>query len=386
MSIGSVLLIVLCNMSSFRASKVLISLFAIELGASQFTIGTMIAMYALLPALFAVYAGKLSDRLGVRVPMLAGSLGVAAGLLVPWLSPTLPALYASAALIGASHMFYNVSTQNLIGSLGGTEERTRNFSNYALAMAIGSFLGPLTAGFSIDHVGHAMGYLYVAVLPLVSVAIMASARKVGRGPRLKTEDEQAVLSTSLLANPVLRRTLIASAVAVTAQDLFQFYMPIYGHSVGLSASAIGVVLAMAGIAAFVVRIWLPALVKRRGPDTVFNGSLYVSAVAFLMFPLFSGAPALAAIALVLGLGMGCAQPVTLMLIFSRAPEGRSGEALGMRVTINQVTHIAVPVLFGTIGSFFGVAPVFIINALILAGGGLMNREKNQQQISADHHR
>jgi hypothetical protein len=64
-----------------------------------------------------------------------------------------------------------------------------------------------------------------------------------------------------------------------------------------------------------------------------------------------------------------------MLIFSRAPEGRSGEALGMRVTINQITHIAVPVLFGTIGSVFGVAPVFITNALILAGGGLLNRAR-----------
>jgi MFS family permease len=334
-------------------------------------------MYSLLPALLAVYAGKLSDRLGVRVPMLAGSLGLAAGLLVPWLSPALPALYASAALIGVSNMFYNVSAQNLVGSLGGTEERTRNFSNYALAMAIGSFLGPLAAGFSIDYVGHAAGYLYVAALPLVSALIMVSARKVGRGPRLKTEDEQAVLSTSLLANPLLRRTLIASALAVTAQDLFQFYMPIYGHSVGLSASAIGVVLAMSGIAAFVVRTGLPVLVKRWGPDTVFNGSLYISAVAFLLFPLFSGALALAGIALVLGLGMGCAQPVTLMLIFSRAPEGRSGEALGMRVTINQVTHIAVPVIFGTIGSVFGVAPVFIINALILAGGGVLNRQREK---------
>jgi hypothetical protein len=77
--------------------------------------------------------------------------------------------------------------------------------------------------------------------------------------------------------------------------------------------------------------------------------------------------------------MGCAQPVTLMLIFSRAPEGRSGEALGMRVTINQLTHIAVPVIFGTIGSMFGIAPVFVTNALILAGGGLLNREKTRPQ-------
>ena len=34
MRIGTVLLIVLFNMSSFRASKVLVSLYAIELGAS----------------------------------------------------------------------------------------------------------------------------------------------------------------------------------------------------------------------------------------------------------------------------------------------------------------------------------------------------------------
>src|SRR5262245_58429435 len=135
MSISTVLLIVLCNMMSFRASKILISLFALELGASQFYIGIMIAMYSVFPALLAVYAGKLSDRLGVRPPMLAGSLGVSAGLLLPWLLPSVPTLYVSGALIGASHMLYNVATQNLIGSLGGPCAFNSNF-NYS-AMLIG---------------------------------------------------------------------------------------------------------------------------------------------------------------------------------------------------------------------------------------------------------
>jgi predicted MFS family arabinose efflux permease len=196
---------------------------------------------------------------------------------------------------------------------------------------------------------------------------------------VKSEEEQAVISTSLLRIPVLRRTLIAGAMAVTGQDLFQFYMPIYGHSVGLSASAIGVVLAMFGIAAFAVRIWLPALVKRWSPDVVFSTSLYIAALAFLMFPLFSSAATLSLVALVIGIGIGCAQPVTLMLIFSRAPEGRSGEALGMRMTINQFTHIAVPILFGTLGSAFGVAPVFFANALIMVGGGVLSRRNNPAQ-------
>jgi MFS family permease len=373
MHIGTILLIVLFNMSSFRASKVLVSLFAIELGASQFIIGVMIAMYSLLPALLALQVGKLADRLGSRIPMLIGSAGVTLGLLLPWAFQSMTALYASAALIGVSHMVFNVSAQTAVGAVGGAEDRTRNFSNYALIMAVGSFLGPLAGGISIDYFGHARSYLYVAALPLVPVVVLALAGRVGRGRRVKSEEEQAVLSTGILSNPVLRRTLIASAMAVTAQDLFQFYMPIYGHSVGLSASAIGVVLGMFGIAAFIVRIWLPKLVKRWGPETVFNTSLFVAAASFVMFPFFDSAITLCAVALVLGLGMGCAQPVTLMLVYSRAPEGRSGEALGMRVTINQFTHIVVPVVFGTLGSVFGIAPVFWINSLILVGGGLLQR-------------
>lgn len=377
MNIVTVLLIVLFNMSAFRASKVLVSLYAIELGAPQFLIGILIALYSLFPALLALPAGRLTDRLGVRLPMLFGSLGIVLALLLPWLFRSMAALYASAALIGATHMFYNVSVQNLVGSSGGPEDRTRNFSNYALAMALGSFVGPLAAGFSIDQVGHARTYLFAAVLPLVPVAILAFASGVGRGPRVKTEEEQAVLSTNLLAIPALRRALIAGAMAVTGQDLFQFYMPIYGHSVGLSASAIGVVLAMFGIAAFVVRIWLPALVKRWGPVNVFSYSLFISAAAYTLFPLFISAYALAVVALVIGLGLGCAQPVTLTLIYSRAPEGRSGEALGMRMTLNQMTHIAVPIVFGSLGTAFGLAPVFIGNALILAGGGLLSRERKK---------
>ena len=372
MTIGTVILIVICNMSSFRASKVLISLFALELGASQFYIGIMIAMYSLLPALLAVHAGKLSDRLGVRLPMLIGSLGIVMGLAVPGLFPGVAALYVSAALIGVSHMFYNLSAQNLVGALGGPGEHTKNFSNYSLAMSIGSSLGPLTAGFSIDYLGYVTSYLCFALVPLVPFAIVAT-RRFGAGPRRKTEEEKAVLSSSLLANPVLRGTLIGGAVATTGQDLFQFYMPIYCHDAGLSASAIGVVLAMSGIAAFVVRIWLPALVKRWGPDTVFTRSLYISACSFLLVPLFKDAAMLAMVSLILGLSMGCAQPVTLMLIFSRAPEGRSGEALGVRVTINQFTHIVVPLIFGSLGTVFGIAPVFVMNSLILGGGGWLNR-------------
>lgn len=376
MNINLVYLIVLCNMLSYRGSKVLISLYAIELGAAQIYIGTLIAMYAVFPLLLALFAGKLTDRLGVRAPMLCGSAGVAAGLLLPFLFHAIPALYASAALIGASHVFYNVAVQNLVGilSTGSVEGRTRNFSNYGLVMATASLLGPLAAGFSIDHFGHASSYLYLAAVPLVSVLILVFSPGLGRLHAQKSvEEEPAAGAKNLLANAPLRRTLITGGIVLTGTDLFQFYMPIYGHTVGLSASAIGIVIGLFAAAAFVVRLVMPAMVKRWGEDALFLWSLSLGAATYLIFPLFESAVLLGMVAFMLGLGMGCGQPLSMMLIYGRAPKGRSGEALGLRLTINNLMHIAVPLVFGTVGSAFGVGPVFIANSLLLAGGGVLIR-------------
>jgi MFS family permease len=102
MNVYLILLVVLCNITCLRASRILVSLFAINLGAEQYVIGLMIALYALFPALLAVYSGRLSDRIGPRIPMIAGSAGLVAGLLIPYAWPTMTALGISAAFFGDS--------------------------------------------------------------------------------------------------------------------------------------------------------------------------------------------------------------------------------------------------------------------------------------------
>ena len=369
--------IILLNMTAFRGSKVVVTLFALDLGATQFAIGVIIAMYSIFPVFLGVFAGRLTDRLGVRKPLIGGTLGVSAALLVPFVYPHTPSLYISATLIGASWVFYNVCAQNLIGLLSTPDTRAKNFSNYGLVMAGGSFFGPMLAGFGIDHIGHAKTYLVLALIPLAAATILAVSTRIRNAKGKAVEEEHATYSANLLKNVPLRRTLITSAIVLTGTDLFQFYMPVYGSSVGLSASAIGMILGMFAVAAFVVRLVMPKLVKRFSPDTVLLWALYVGAVSYLLFPLFETALLLAGVAFILGIGMGCSQPVSLMLIYDRAPPGRSGEALGLRLTINNFMHIVVPMAFGAIGSAFGVAPVFYANAAILAAGGaIATRARN----------
>ena len=120
-SIYVVLMIVLLNMTAYRGSKVTVTLFAVDLGLPQFYIGAIVALYSVFPVLLGLYAGRLTDRLGVRTPMIAGTLGVSTALLVPFVLPNTPALFASAALLGATWVFYNICAQNLIGILRDTE-------------------------------------------------------------------------------------------------------------------------------------------------------------------------------------------------------------------------------------------------------------------------
>src|SRR4029077_9886376 len=97
--------------------------------------------------------------------------------------------------------------------------------------------------------------------------------------------------------------------------------------------------------------------------------------SFMLVPFFKSVAALALVSFVLGLGLGCSNPIITMLMFSRSAAGRSGEALGLRMTANHLTRSVGPVVFGSIGSAFGLFPVFWISALMLAAGGVISRHQ-----------
>ena len=171
--------------------------------------------------------------------------------------------------------------------------------------------------------------------------------------------------------PVLRNTFIASGISSSAWDLFQFYLPVYGYSIGLSASAIGTVLGVFAVATFVVRIVLPRLIKQSGEAEMLAYSIFVAALAFVLFPFFKNVYVLAAIAFLLGLGCGCSMPISMSLIYALSPRERVSESSGLRVTVNNFAHLVIPLFFGSVGAVFGYFPVFISNSAILIAGGLL---------------
>jgi MFS family permease len=352
-------------------SRVAASLFAIHLGASAFQVGTLISVYSIFPLLLGVYSGRISDRLGARRPMLLGTLVVSAGLLLPWLWPRLPTLYASCILIGVGFVFFNVSNQTLGGALGTPAERTHNFATLGLGYAAGHLAGPVTAGYAIEYLGHTWAYLILASVALLPAAILFFDRRLDIRPAHASHARGKTLA--LLKLPGLRRAVIVSGLITTGWDLYGFYVPIYGHSIDLSASTIGNILGVFAVATFVVRVVLARLTRRFGIERVLRGAAFAAAVLFVPFALTTYVPALFALSFGIGLALGCSQPLTLNLAYNASPEGRSGEVTGLRLSINNVTHIGVPVASGALAAALGVAPVFWICAGLLLVGGWMSR-------------
>ena len=370
MTVYSVVLLSVLNSIAQRGAKVAVSLYSLELGASAAAVGVLAALFSVFPLFLAVHAGRISDRFGVRTPMVAGGLMMVVGLAVPLAFPrSLAWLFVCPTLLGLGHIYFHVSIHNLVGSLGEHAERTKNFSTFALGSSIAAAIGPSAAGFAIELAGFGAAFALLALAAAASALCLVFQRAPRGGRQVEDSGKSAL---DLLAIPALRRTLIMSGVALTGIELFSFYLPIYGRSIGLSPATIGLILSSYAVAGFLVRAVMHRLAQRYTEAGVLTASLFLAAVAYFAVPGLGNGALLAVAAFTLGLALGSAQPLTIILTYNYAPAGRSGEALGMRIMANKVTQIAVPLAFGGFGAAMGAAPVFLATGAFLVLAGVLS--------------
>ena len=267
-------------------------------------------------------------------------------------------------------MVFQVAAQNATGELGGPAARARNFSLLALGYSVSGFLGPLAAGFAIDHIGFRAAFGAFALIPLIPVAVLARGGLPfpGGHPRSGAAHRGGVLA--LFRHRTLRRVFAINALLSIGWDLHTIFVPIYGAKIGLSAS----------------RDRHRALVVRGGDlrdplldagdlapaerATGAHGGAAGRGRRLPRVPVPTSVPGLLLLSFVLGLGLGSGQPMVMSLLHTHAPPGRMGEAAGVRMSVVQAMAVAVPLVFGAVGASIGIAPVFwSVGACLVTGGG-----------------
>ncbi len=358
----------------FVSARMTASLYALANNASTFTVGVILALFSLVPMLISVRAGRWLDAVGPRRPTQIGTLLILGGSLLPsvfsYSAADLAPLLVAATLIGTGTTLTLLSIQQLIGERADPGRLAAIFSWFALGVSVSGFTGPVLSGMLIDAYGHRASFGAQVIVALLAVTLMWFNRKLLPSRHGRVKAPRPLHPFELFKYTELRVWVIATALISMSWDLQSFVIPVYGTQVGLSASEIGFVLGCFALATFIVRLAMPWLSRHVTEWQVLTYTMFCAALAFTLFPMYSSRSPLMAVAFLLGLGLGAAQPNVMSLVHSRSPQGRVGEVLGVRATIIHSSQVVLPLVFGAFGSVLGAAAMFWTMAALVGSGGV----------------
>jgi MFS family permease len=299
---------------------------ALDQGRSEWSVGVLMALFALGPIALALPAGRMADRYGYHRPLyVAVAMSLAGGVLAA-LSSRYVAICAAALLTGAGANIGLITIQRTAGRIALDQTaRIRVFSWLGLAPALANVVGPLVAGALIDLAGFRAAF---SVLMLMPLAALGWSRFVAHEPPAATgEGSRARTAWDLLQLPGMRRLLLINWLLSASWDVHVFVLPIFGHQRGLSASAIGTIFGVFALSVAGVRLLIPVVAHRLTASQVLVASMLSVAVIFAVYPMVHSAWAMGLCAALLGLALGAVQPMVMSTLHHLTPDARHGEAI-----------------------------------------------------------
>ena len=270
----SVLVGLLFGLTGLGSSSAAIALpvLAADLHVSTGVSAWGISLYALMLAIATAVYGRVSDLVGIRLPLLVGVVLMATGALLGALAPSFGVLLAARVLQGAGAAAVPTLGVAVISSRYDGSVKAAALGRVAgLAAAVGC-LGPLAGGGLVQL----LGWREVIALPMLGLLLLPllwrSVPTVGSGARLDV--------------------LGAVLVAATAAGMV---LLVQSPSTGALVAAIGAMLLVLGVPAVVVRVrkrphgFLPVSVISN--PVVVRSAIAAAAVPAAWFALLIAVPA-----------------------------------------------------------------------------------------------
>lgn len=352
-------------------------LYILRSGHAQVAVGPLLALFALAPVALALPAGRLADRRGYHFPVRIAVALTTLGPLLAALSVQLGgaqylALCAAAVLAGAGANIGLIIIQRSAGkNARSSTELKRVFSWLGIAPSISNAVGPLCAGIMIDQAGFGAAFGMLASMPALS--LLCTRLVPHEAPTTRDDEASRAPIWALLSTPMLRKVLLVSWFMSASWDVHAFVVPVLGNQRGLSASAIGTVLGVFALSVTSVRLVIPLLAHRLGEAQVLTSAMGIVAGVFAVYPWASSALEMAACASVLGLALGCSQPMVMSTLHQITPPRKHGQAIALRAMASNFSSAVMPLGFGALGTALGASGLFWTMGALVGTGALVAR-------------
>lgn len=376
-------------LTGLHAARPMVTYRALDLGAGPFEIGLVQSAFSLLPAFTAVALGRWIDRIGEgRFLLTAVSMmGVASFLLA--FAPSLVAIAVAQMIYGLGQVINVIAGQAMIANRTPRDGREGAYSWYSTVVSVAQLAGPAIAAVIVGSAlsatvagigpfaGNEEAVVFLFAAGCGGVAALLATRLLDRGPRARTADADEtrvnLLSAAwvVLRKPGMAAAMLVSLTVISAIDVLVAYLPAYGEANGLPVETVGLLLAVRAGASLTSRLFMPQLIKRLGRKPLLVLSSALAGAGIVLLPFVSSVPLLVGLMVVIGLGLGLGQPMTIAWVANRASRRERGLALGVRVTGNRAALLTVPAAMGALAGASGIAAIWVALAVFLGGGALV---------------
>ena len=345
-----------------------------DAGASLGMIGLVAGAYYVAVLAFSVPAGRLSDRVGRKPMLVAGTALYAVSMLLFTLTkdPLLFVLFRAIEGLGAAAVV--PAALAFVAEISSEEHRSRAYGWLTSAQYAGLIIGPAAAWALLsfesggDYGFDAIFLFGSAITAAAAVTLAVYLRepdKAGGSPRHAVPRPPL---RSLLSRPVAAIILIV-ATAEFAIGGFEVVWSIYLRDLGASLAVVGLTWVLFS-APLLLSFLGGRLADRHSRLALLVAGFSVQAVCWLLVPIFHDPAVFLLIVPVDGLALALASPATQAFLVQVSPPPWLGTIQGMEQSGMQLAAligtVAAPLLYARLGAgFFAVAGIVGLGGLLV---------------------
>lgn len=340
-------------------------------------VSAMLAAGATASTLMTVPVGRLFNRLGPgHINRIATCFCLIGTFGLYCLPLDFEHIYCSILIwiiVGQCLLFTSVASYRGMGALFTGKQRLVAFARMNIVSNISDIVTPVAVGW--------LFFLNAESIPIVAGLLALTSFCMPR-PKLLTSESSSSspASISLLCNVkkvwVTRPVLLAIFIGATIHAIlfvFDLIIPITGTALNLTSTQVGSILSTLALSQAIASLYLSMHpVQSNRLFNQFLNSLFLGSVALFFAFMAQSFISLLVVTLIIGLGFGMIQPLSMSLIYHHTAPTSVGDAVSIRLLLNSLGRIFAPMVLALSLSYMSPSTFLsVIGILILSVVGIL---------------
>ncbi len=340
-------------------------------GASDFTIGLLVASFSFAQLVFTPVWGRLSDRYGRRPILLTGLLLTVVSYLLFGLAHSLPLLFISRLLGGIGGG--NISAaQAYIADVTRPEERAKGMGLIGAAFGLGFVFGPFMGGVLVEYGYEIPGFAAAALSTIAFVvaifALPESMKKESARPASTAVSFSMATLLDALKRPYVGMLLLMFFLMTFGYaNIYATFPMISTRKFGFTDREVGYLFGFMGIFGALTQGWLIRVLAGKIQERrLFLWGAALTSIGLALIPWSVSTAMLLLVLAVLSLGTGIMTPSCLGLISKFSDPSQQGAVLGINQALGAMGRALGPVWGAFVFDALGVPWPFLTGGIVMA--------------------